>query len=100
VQKRPLLDLGAVESVAVVSDSQTGQPALQITFTPAGRLRFAELTKERNHQRIAILIDGKLREVPVIQDGMTVNFLRVNEGLSASEASDLAARMNAAIGGK
>jgi preprotein translocase subunit SecD len=98
VVKRPLLDLGAVQSAAVATDS-AGKPELQITFTPAGRLRFAELTKQRIHQRIAVVIDGKIRAVPTIQAELNGAYIPV-QGLTESEASDLAAKLNAAIGSK
>ncbi len=100
VQKRPLLDLGSVESVAVGNDAQTGQPALQVTLTPAGRMRYTEFAKQHPHQRIAIFIDGKLHGAPVLEDGQSQNVLSVREGFTPSQLSDVAARMNAAVSGK
>jgi hypothetical protein len=84
VQKRLLLDLSAVASAAVVGDT------LQITLTPAGSLRLAQAT----NPRIAILIDGKVREIQTATKGAVIAV----HGLSPAEANDLAARINAAAG--
>ncbi|HEY1497500.1 MAG TPA: hypothetical protein VGF49_23240 [Candidatus Solibacter sp.] len=84
VQKHPVLDLGAVESAAVVGDS------LQITLTSAGSLHLAQFSK----QRMVIVIDGKVRDTqPEIKGGV----ISVH-GLSPAEATDLAARINAVAG--
>jgi len=84
VQKHPLLDLSAVESAAVVGDS------LQITLTSAGSLHLTQFAK----QRIAVVIDGKVRDMqPEIKGGVIAV-----HGLSPAEAADLAARINAAAG--
>jgi hypothetical protein len=84
VQKHPLLDLSVVESAAVVGDT------LQITLTSAGSLHLAQFAK----QRIAIVIDGKVRDT---QPEIKANVIAVH-GLSPAEATDLAARINAAAG--
>uniref|UniRef100_Q023L2 Uncharacterized protein n=1 Tax=Solibacter usitatus (strain Ellin6076) TaxID=234267 RepID=Q023L2_SOLUE len=83
VQKRPLLDLSAVESATVVGDT------LQITLTPSGSLRLAQ-----SKHRIAILIDGKVRDIQPDLKGAVITV----HGLSPAEATDLAARINAAAG--
>ena len=84
VQKRTLLDLSAVASAAVVGDT------LQITLTPAGSLRLAQSASPR----IAILIDGKVREIQTETKGAVIAV----HGLSPAEANDFAARINAAAG--
>jgi hypothetical protein len=84
VQKRPLLDLGSVESAAAVGNT------LEITLTPAGRLRFAQAATPR----MAIVLEGKVREI-LNQSEFKGTVIKVH-GLSPVEAAAFAAKINAA----
>ena len=66
VQKTVLLDQTALKSATAATDA-LGQPVIEITFTDAGAKRFAEVTRQNIHKRLAIIIDGQLCEAPMIQ---------------------------------
>ena len=68
VEKTPLLDLSDVESATVESkDTPSGEPEMRVMLTPHGRERLGEVTSQAIHQRIAVVIDGKVWQAPVIQ---------------------------------
>ncbi len=100
VQRVPLLDQSDVQSAAVAQDSETGQPRIQIMFTPQGRKRLAEVTRQNLHRRIAVLLDGKLCEAPIIQAELTGGAVPIQGDFTQQQAAELAARINADAGKK
>jgi hypothetical protein len=66
VAKEILLDHKAVQSATFDKNSR-GYPEIEVSFTDAGRKQFAEITRQHMHQRLAIVIDGKLWMAPVVQ---------------------------------
>lgn len=66
VQKASLLDETALESVKVVNDAQAGTWGIEFQFSEPGGRRFAELTREAEGRKLAIVIDRKLYAAPVI----------------------------------
>jgi len=97
VQKTALLDQTAVESAGVIQD-QFGAPQIQINLTDAGRKQFADVTREHLHERLAIVIDGRLYSAPVIQSEITGGRVEITGSFSKTEAQDLAVKINGAIG--
>jgi preprotein translocase subunit SecD len=68
-----------------------------VTFTGAGREQFAKVTKEHLHQRLAIVIDGKLWMAPTVQAEITEGKAIITGSFSADEANALVAQNNGAV---
>jgi hypothetical protein len=97
VAKEILLDHTAVQA-ATFDTSKQGYPEIGITLTDTGRKRFAEITRQHLHQRLAMVIDGKLWMAPVVQTEITGGKAVVTGGFSDDEAKDLTAKINDAAG--
>jgi preprotein translocase subunit SecD len=100
VQRVPLLDESYVQSAAAAQDSETGQVRIQIMLTPQGQKRLAEVTRQNLHRRIAVVVDGKLCEAPMIQAEITGGAVPIRGDFTQPQASELAARINADAGKK
>jgi preprotein translocase subunit SecD len=96
LQKTVFLDQTAVQSAQLVKGPQ-GDRQIEITLTAAGRKTFAEVTREHLHQRLAIVIDGKLLTAPNIQSEITGGKCQITGSFSEAEAKALAAEINAAV---
>jgi preprotein translocase subunit SecD len=97
VAKAVLLDQAAVES-ASVDYSPQGYSEIKVSLTDAGRKQFAEITRQHLHQRLAMVIDGKLWMAPVVQAEITEGKMQVTGSFSQEAARDLVAKINEAIG--
>ncbi len=96
VQKAILLDQTAIQSAQVEKDA-LGHRVIDITFTDAGRKQFAQITREHLHQRLAIVIDGKVATAPVIQSEISGGTCQITGSFSEAEAQALTAKINEAI---
>jgi len=96
VQKSVLLDQTALQSAQLNTGPQ-GDRQIEITFTSAGRKEFAKVTREHLHQRLAIIIDGKLMTAPAIQSEISGGKCQITGSFSEAEAKALTAKLNAAI---
>ena len=96
VEKAILLDQSAVFS-AKFSKNRMGHQEIEITFTDAGRKQFADITREHIHERLAMVIDGKLLAAPVIQAEITEGKAEITGTFSEIEAKTLTAKINQAI---
>ena len=97
VQKPALLDQTALQSAKLINNSR-GEPQIEITFTGAGRKQFAKVTREHLHQRLAIVIDGKLLSAPTIQTEINTGTGEIAGSFSEAEAKALTAKINEAVG--
>jgi preprotein translocase subunit SecD len=98
VQREPFLDLSDVESATVVPKSVTeGDPQVRVWLTQHGRQRLEELTGQSLHQRIAVVIEGKVWSAPVIQAKLTGPYIPIQAHITDQEAQELAARINVAV---
>lgn len=59
-----IADVAAARAI----DDASGQPAIEITFSPNSAKRVEELTQQHLNKPVAILVDGKLLTAPIIQD--------------------------------
>jgi len=100
VQKMPLLDQSDVQSATAAQDSDTGQPRIQIMFNPQGEERLAEVSRRNLHKRIAVVIDGKLWEAPIIQAELTGGAVPIQGAFTQQQANELAGKINAEAGRK
>ena len=96
VQNSVLLDQTAVQS-ANLSKSPQGDQQIEINLTDAGRKQFAEVTREHLHQRLAIVIAGKLMEAPDIQTEISGGKCQITGNFSEAEAKALTAKINAVV---
>ena len=96
VQKIVLLDQTAIKSARVRMDS-FGQPIIDINFTDAGAKRFAEVTQQNVHKRLAIVIDGQLCEAAIIAEPILGGRVSIAGSFSKQEAADLVQKINAAL---
>jgi len=93
VQKAVLLDETALKSAKAGEDA-LGHSIIDITFTDAGAKRFAEVTRKNLHKRLAIIIDGQIYEVPVIQSEISGGKAQITGSFSKKEGKDLANRIS------
>ncbi|HLJ18284.1 MAG TPA: hypothetical protein VKV15_27585 [Bryobacteraceae bacterium] len=100
VWKKPLLDQTAVESAAVIEETPADKPQIRIMFTAQGSKRFAEVTKQTIHKRIAVVIDGKVYEAPMIQAEISTDWVPIRGEFTRQQATELAGKINAAVGRK
>jgi RNA polymerase sigma factor (sigma-70 family) len=96
VQNAVLLDLTALKSVKVIG-ATPGIYYISITFTADGGKRFAEVTRQNIHKRLAITIDGKLCCAPVIQGEIPDGKANISGDFSQAEVEQLAAKLNSAL---
>jgi preprotein translocase subunit SecD len=96
VQKTVLLDQTALRS-AKVQDDRLGHPQIEIIFGDEGRKRFADITREKIGQRLAIVIDGQLYCAPMIRSEIPGGKAEITGSFSKQEAKDLAAKISQVI---
>jgi preprotein translocase subunit SecD len=96
VGQLPLMNLSDVTSASVQTDAQ-GKTELRVILTPKGRDRLAKTTEEAIHHQLAIVVDGKLLEAPMIQAKLAADYLTVRGAMTAKQAQEMAALINGAI---
>ncbi len=98
VQKTPLLDYTAVSSATVTRNASSGAPEIGVEFSEEGRELFAAITKENLNKRLAIVLDGHVYSVPVIRSEITGGKAQITGSFTEQEATELAAKINEAVG--
>ena len=86
-----LLDASALKSAKIVGDEH-GKPSISITLTEAGAERFAEIT--RKHQRLGLIVAGKLRMAPVVRYPIYGGMIMISGNLTSQEVSDIVKKLN------
>jgi preprotein translocase subunit SecD len=77
-------------SVYANFDSEAMQHTVEFELTSEGREKFAQITRENTGKQLAILIDGKIRSAPSINEPITGGRARISGSFSQQEAKDLA----------
>jgi RNA polymerase sigma factor (sigma-70 family) len=95
--KAPLLDAGAIQSVSVVQNESSGEPEINVQFSPEGGELFAATTKENIGKRLAIVLGGHLYMAPVIRSEIPGGQARISGNFSEDQANQLAAYINKVI---
>ena len=98
VQKTPLLDYTAVSSATVTRNASSGAPEIGVEFSEEGRELFAAITKENLNKRLAIVLDGHVYSAPVIRSEITGGKAQITGSFTEQEATELAAKINEAVG--
>ena len=75
----------------------SGHSRIEITFSDEGRKKFAEVTREKIGQRLAIVIDGQLYSAPTIRTEIPGGKAEISGNFSKEEANVLAAKIIQAI---
>ena len=97
VQKKVLLDQSAIQSASVSTNSLIGQPAelvIDFTLTPRGKEQFAKVTRENIGHRLAIIMDGKVINAPMIRSEIAEGSGQISGKFTLQEAAKLIARLN------
>lgn len=68
-----------------------GKSVVELTFTEAGKVRFAMLTEENVGKRIGILVDGELVSAPIVRAPITEGKAIIAGDFSEEEAHQIAA---------
>lgn len=95
VQKAVLLDESALKSAKAGTDA-FGHAKIDITLNDAGAKRFAAVTRENLHKKLAIVIDGKIYQAPMIQHEISGGKAEIVGSFSKEEAKDLVKKLNEA----
>ena len=100
VQKTPLLDHTAIRSVNITKNAASGAPEIDVEFSQEGKELFAAVTRENINKRLAIVLDGQVYSAPVIRSEISGGRAQITGHFTETEAKELAARINDAIGGQ
>jgi preprotein translocase subunit SecD len=98
VGKDVLLDQSAIQSAEARPDVIYGKPIVHITFTKAGKQRFAELTRDHIYSRLAIIIGGRLYSAPRISSEIRSGDAEISGDFSMEKAQQLASRISESLG--
>ncbi len=94
VKKKPLLSGDIVASATVTRDSYTEQPTVYLTLNQEGTERFARVTERMVKSRLAIIVDGNIISVAVIQEAIRGGKVAINGRFTAESAADIATALN------
>jgi SecD/SecF fusion protein len=89
VRKRAEMTGSGIKSAMVVRGN-LGEPEIHFTLDAKGTERFAEITRENVHQRLAIVLDGDLYSAPVIQTPIETGSGQITGQFDNKEAFELA----------
>lgn len=98
VQKQPLLDRSAIKTAVAVKNPLTGAAEVDLTFTAPGAKRFAQITRDHVGERLAIVVDGKVRSAPRVAAEIAGGKAQISGAFSEQEAAALAARLSGTVG--
>lgn len=91
LQAKPSLTGEAIVDARVDFDQTAfGQPYVGFSLSPEGAKVFARVTRENIGQRLAIVLDGKVRSAPRIETEIPSGQGRITGRFSQEEVSDLA----------
>jgi SecD/SecF fusion protein len=89
VKKRAEMDGSGIKSAMVVRGN-LGEPEIHFTLDAKGAERFAEITREHVHERLAIILDKELYSAPVIQTPIETGSGQITGQFDNREAFELA----------
>ncbi len=95
VQKQPLLDRSSIKTAVAAKNPLTGASEVELTFTAPGAKRFAQVTRDHIGQRLAIVVDGKVRSAPRVAAEIAGGQAQISGSFSEQEAAALAKSLSA-----
>ena len=93
VSRRVLLDQTDVASASAEEGPQGGWQ-IDLTFTEAGKKKFAEVTQANANHQLAILLNGTVWSAPYIRTPITEGKAQITGSFSEAEAKELADKLN------
>jgi SecD/SecF fusion protein len=94
-QKPLLVEKEPVITGVDLADAKSGfdsrmMPNVSLKLDSEGAKKFAEITRENVGQRLAIVLDGKLKSAPVIREPIPTGEAQITGDFTVEEAQDLA----------
>lgn len=93
--KKTDLNGGDLKQVAVTFDSKTGKPVVQLTFTPEGGKKFAEITKRNVGKLLAFALDQQLVDAPRVSEPIYGGQAVISGDFTTEQAKTLQIQLNA-----
>ena len=90
LNKRPLMSGEMIREGRVEISPNDNMPYVGISFTSAGKERFAKITEANVGHRLAIVLDEKVQSAPVIREAITGGEAQITGQFSMTEATELA----------
>lgn len=85
-------DLTATSRVSY--SSMNNQPVVDLEMTPEGTRKFADFTQSHIEEHLAIILNGEILSVPVINDAITDGHAEISGNMNMEEAKELAGLLN------
>lgn len=79
----------------VAFDPNTGSPGVSLEFTKEGGEKFASITERNIGRPVAIILDGEIISVPVVQDKITGGTAQISGNFTTEEVENLVTQLNA-----
>ncbi len=86
---------GDLEQAEVVFDQTTGNPAVSLSFSDEGAIKFADITERNIGKPVAIMLDDEVVSAPQVSDKITGGFAQISGEFTLEEARQLAIQLNA-----
>jgi preprotein translocase subunit SecD len=93
--KRTELTGKDLQKSAVTFDPNTGEPQVQLTFTPEGAKKFANITKRNVGKIVGIVLDNQLVEAPRVSEAIFGGTAQITGQFTVQQAKALQIQLNA-----
>ncbi|MDR1255277.1 MAG: protein translocase subunit SecD [Puniceicoccales bacterium] len=93
VKRLPEMTGKSIKRAQSVVDSY-GRHEISLQMTDSGKERFAKVTKNNLHKRLAIVLDGKIYSAPVVQSEITNGQASISGKFTQREALELSHVLN------
>ncbi|HYK08138.1 MAG TPA: protein translocase subunit SecD [Candidatus Eisenbacteria bacterium] len=84
-----------LQNAAVVFDSKSGAPQVQLTFTPSGAKKFADITTRNVGKRVAMVLDNVVLEAPTVNEPILTGDGVISGGFTTDVANQLSIQLRA-----
>lgn len=84
-----------LQTAAVVFDSKSGSPQVQLTFTSSGTKKFGDITTRNVGKRVAMVLDNVVLEAPVVNEAIVTGNAVISGGFTTDIANQLAIQLKA-----
>lgn len=90
LSREAVVNASHVKKAEVTENAISKQKEISVTLNDEGRDRFAKVTKDAIGKRMAVVINGKIVQAPVIRSPITGGKFVISGNFSADEAAKLA----------
>ncbi|HET7099327.1 MAG TPA: protein translocase subunit SecD [Patescibacteria group bacterium] len=84
-----------LKSASVEFDSQTGKPAISLSFTDEGGKKFENITGRNINKQVFILLDNEIVSAPVVREKIIGTSAQISGTFTVEEAKKLSIQLNA-----